>query len=179
MYRLAILVQGDATDFNDGLVRLGTRRRNFQDLAFHVQGVTGPRGFWPSQVAAQADNAIAQRQATIHKKAHGDCSGVPTAGCQSSKYAGFCGVFIQLERLRIKLSSEFFYSRFIHAMAARDESLAYVKVFQIQSLDAFFWLAHGSCLWKRFLSIGDNDDGNHLNPRWVEKSILPPTHPAR
>src|SRR6478735_7706334 len=110
MYRLAILVQGDATDFNDGLVRLGTRRRNFQDLALHVQCVTGSRGSGPCQIAAQADNAIAQRQATIHKKAHGDCSSVPSAGCKSAKYAGFRGVFIQMERLRIKLSSEFFYS---------------------------------------------------------------------
>src|SRR6478672_8647291 len=131
MYRLAILVQGDATDFNDGLVRLGTRRRNFQDLAFHVQCVTGPRGFWPSQVAAQADNAIAQRQTAIHKKAHGHSSGMPSASRQSTKDTGSCGGFIQVERLWIKLPRKFSYSRFFHAMAARDESLAYVKVFQI------------------------------------------------
>lgn len=133
MYRLAILVQRDAAHFDDGLIWFGTRRRDFQDLAFHVQHISRTRWLGPCQIAAKAYNAVAERQTTIYEQAHRDRCRVPPAGCQSSEYGIFCSDFIQVERLRIEFSSELLDLRFIHLVTARDEPLAHVKVFQIQS----------------------------------------------
>ena len=44
-------------------------------------------------------------------------------------------------------------SRFIHVVSAGNESLAHVQVFEVQSLDGFSSLTHGSVSAKNFLSI--------------------------
>src|ERR1700731_2996685 len=153
MNRLVILVQRRALHFHDCLVRFRARRNDLQYLALNVQSISGTGRLGPCQIAAQADNAVAQRQTTIYEKAHGYSGGVPPAGGQSGKHAGFRGGLIKMERLRIKLSSELLDSRFIHVVSAGYESLAHVQVFQIQSWDVLSGLGHGIYLREKTLSI--------------------------
>src|SRR6185437_16917695 len=134
MYRFAMLVQRGAAHFDDSLIWLGARRHDFQDLAFHVQRVTRARRLGPRQITAQADDAVAKRQATINQKAHRDRSGVPSTGGKAAKYAGLCCCVVQVERLRVKLSGELFDLCFVHVMSTRDEPLAYTHIFEIKAV---------------------------------------------
>jgi hypothetical protein len=133
MYGFAILIQRGTAHLDDALVWLGTRKDDFQNLAFYMQRIAGPRRFGPCQIATQADDAIAERQSTIHKQAHGDSCGVPSAGGQSAEYAGLRGGLIKVERLRIKLRGKALNFRFRHMKGAGSEPLAHIKVVEIES----------------------------------------------
>ena len=133
MHWFPVLIQSRTAYLYDCLIRLGTRWQDFQDLAFHVQRVTRAGRLGPREFTAQADDAVAQRQASIHKKAHGNGCGVPSAGRQPAKHAGLRSCFIQMERLRIKLPGKTFNLLFCYVKRAGSEFLARGKIFQVES----------------------------------------------
>src|SRR5689334_8584964 len=142
MDHLGILVGCGAAYFYDCLVWLGARRNNFNDLAFNTQCIPGPRWLGPCQFAAQADNAISQRQPTRHKKMHDHSGGMPSASGYSPKHAGIGCRLVKMERLWIKLLGKALDPFFSHMVRAGSKLLANVEIFQVQSFSALTGLIH-------------------------------------
>lgn len=71
-----------------------------------MQRIARAGRFGPGEFATQADDAVAERQASLHKKPHGYGGGVPSAGGQPAKYAGFRRRLIKVKRLWIELGSK-------------------------------------------------------------------------
>src|ERR1044071_693398 len=133
MHRFAVLIQCGAAHFYDRLVWFGTRRDDFENLAFHGQRVTRVARFGPRELATQADDAVAQRQASPHQKPHGNGSGVPSAGGQSAKYAGLRRRFIKVEGLWIELRGKALDLLFSHKKRAGSELLTDRKIVKVES----------------------------------------------
>src|SRR6266849_6036714 len=132
--RFPVLIEHRTSHGDDALMRLGPRRRDFNNFTFDVQDVTRTCRSRPRDFSAQADNAVRKWQTARNEKPHSHCCGVPAASCQSLKDACLGSTFVKMEWLGIKLSSEFFDPRRFHNIGSRSEFLADLQILQIQLL---------------------------------------------
>src|SRR5579871_1534143 len=115
-------------------MRLGPRRRYFNNFTLDVQNVARTRRPWPGDFSAQADDTVRKWQTAGNEKPHSHCCGVPAASCQSFKDAHLCSAFVKMEWLGIKLGGEFFDPSLFHNVGSRSESLADAQILEIQLL---------------------------------------------
>src|SRR5271168_2192571 len=85
--RFPVLIEHRAPHGDDGLVRLGPRRRDFNDFTFDVQDITRTRRSRPSDFSAHADEAVRKWKTSCDQESHCDCRRMPTARRQSLKDA--------------------------------------------------------------------------------------------
>src|ERR1700689_3196987 len=131
LHLVAILIERDVADAHDGLIGLGARRNDFEDLAFHAQRIARTHRLGPNDFATEADDAGRQGQTAVNEETHGHGSHVPAAGGESAENAALGSGFVQMERLRIEFRGEGFDASFVHAVDRRGEALADGEVVQI------------------------------------------------
>src|SRR5229473_3154570 len=94
-------------------MRLGPRRRDFNNFTFDVQDVARTCRSWPGDFSAQADEAVRKWKTTCDEKPHCDCRSMPAARRQSLDPGRF------------------------HNIGPRCESLADAQILEIQLLHSF------------------------------------------
>ena len=132
LYLFPALVGSNASNQHHALIRFRTGRPNLEDLALHLENVTGPRRAGPRDFAADADDAVGERQSAGAEQTHGHRGRVPPACCQSRENGGAGGRFIQVKRLRVELGGKRFHSFRGHFVFAGRESLSGVQIFEIK-----------------------------------------------
>ena len=130
---LIALVAGFGAQGDDATVRLRARGRNLYHLCDNRELVARACRTWPGDFDAETDHA-ASKGHTFDKQACGSGGGVPTAGCEPSKYRVRGGRFlILMEGLGVKFSRELFYAGQIHHwMLGVAESLSNRQVFEVE-----------------------------------------------
>src|SRR5580704_11338588 len=68
--RFSALIEHRASHGDDALMRLGARRRDFNNLTFDVQDVAWTRRSWPRDFSAHADEAVRKWKTAGYEKPH-------------------------------------------------------------------------------------------------------------
>src|SRR5258708_15434365 len=135
--RFPVLIEHRTSHGDDGLMRLGPRRVDFNNFTFDVQDVARTCRSWPGDFSAQADEAVRKWKTTCDEKPHCDCRSMPAARRQSLKDGCLGCAFINMEWLRIKFCRERLNPRRFHNIGPRCESLADAQILEIQLLHSF------------------------------------------
>ena len=110
----AVLIDGNAPHFDDALIRLRARRRDFEDFAFDAQRVARTHGPGPRNFSAQANHSASERQPSSDHQSHRRSRRMPAACGEPAKNTALGSRFVQMKRLRIKFRGERFHPIFIH-----------------------------------------------------------------
>src|SRR5437016_7161139 len=94
--RFPVLIEHRTSHCNDALMRLGPRRRDFNNFTFDVQDVARTCRSRPGDFSAQADEAVRKWQTARNEKPHSHCCRVPAASCQSFKDARLSRTFVKM-----------------------------------------------------------------------------------
>src|SRR5258705_11389430 len=92
-----VLIEHRASHGDDALMRLGARRRDFNNFTLDAQNVAGTCGPGPSDISAQANDAVCKWEAPRNEEPHGHRRRVPTARRQSFEDAWMGRAFVTME----------------------------------------------------------------------------------
>src|SRR5579863_9405226 len=127
-----VLVEHRNSHGDDALMRLGPRRRDFNNFTFDVQDVIGAGRPGPGDLSAETNDPVRKWQTTIDEKPHSDCSRVPAARSQSFEDARLSHAFVEMKRLRVELRGERFDLSFFNDVSAGREPPADLQIVQVE-----------------------------------------------
>src|SRR5262249_43026424 len=104
--RFFVLIERRRSQLHQSLFGSGFRRPHVNDFALQMKFVTGTHWTQPVDLAAGADDAAGRFDLAVGEKSHGHCRGMPAAGSQSMEERSVRGLFIEMERLWVKLSGK-------------------------------------------------------------------------
>src|SRR6266851_6931336 len=150
LHGFAVLVQRRRPHLDQPLVRTRLRWSNLEHFALDAQLIPRTHGPWPAaRIKAGTDNAASGCKIALDQESHGDRGGMPTAGCQSVEERVTRGLFVEMEGLRIKGSSEGLELLRVDPQPPRAEPLPHGKVFEIALSHGHFSPLYTNGAWPR------------------------------